>query len=402
MSLAVTSTFLLAGCVESGPVSTEISLNSEQATEDPVQTLEPEAVDEPSASRCSLISFDDDPEVEFGAAITLSHIRPADRLSSIGIVDVVVLFVDFSDVRAVDSTEDVFSVISPAAAFMDDQSNGRLTLSLAPHHKWLRMSAVSAHYGEAIYDSTRHRDWIQEAIDLADAEVDFSQAEAILVVAAPNAEKITFGPTFMGASDWALTADGNTMTNAVTSGADISYWGEMWYPHEFGHSLGLPDLYGASLPGRGGFTNPYSLMDVISSSAPGYMGYSRWILKWLEDSQVECVTADATVALTPLAVGAGSKLAVVPLSESSALVAEVRRAVGYDYALQSEGVIVYLVETNNYADYSLQASYGEGPMEVLNDARPLEPGESVTHQGVTFEVLSSKNDSDLIQITFDN
>ncbi len=192
------------------------------------------------------------------------------------------------------------------------------------------------------------------------------------------------------------------MTNAITSVADLTYWGELWYPHEFGHSLGLPDLYGAKLPGRGRFTRPYSLMDDISSSAPGYMGYSKWILRWLDDSQVECITADATVALTPLATPVGPKLAVVPLSESSALVAEVRRAMGYDSALESEGVIVYLVETNNRADYSYEASYGEGPMEVLNDARPLKPGDSVTHQGVTFEVLGSEPNEDLIQISFEN
>jgi M6 family metalloprotease-like protein len=365
---------------------------------------EPESTaDQITASKCSLTSESDGLEAGWRPDLTLSHVRSPDRLSSTGIINVVVLFADFPDVSASGSTEDVFSIISPAVEFMDDQSNGRLTLSFAPHHKWLRMGADSGSYGEAITTFYGHQSWIQEAIDLADAEVDFSGADAVLVVATPDAKKIPYGPTLTGAAPmFVLKADGNTMTNAVTSGGDLTDHGELWYPHEFGHSLGLPDLYYASIPGRGGFTNPYSLMDDISRTAPGYMGYSRWILDWLDDSQVECITANTTVALTPLAARAGPKLAVVRLSESSALVVEVRRAIGYDSALQTEGVIVSLVETNNVPDYSYAASYGEGPMEVLNDARPLLPGDSMTHQGVTFEVLSSNEDQDLIQIRFED
>lgn len=371
-----------------------------------LETSAPElesTADQITASKCSLTSESDGLEAGWRPDLTLSHVRSPDRLSSTGIIDVVVLFADFPDVSASGSTEDVFSIISPAVRFMDDQSNGRLTLSFAPHHKWLRMGSDSGSYGEAINTFLGHQSWIQEAIDLADAQVDFSGADAVLVIATPDAKKITNGPTFTGAAPmFVLRADGNTITNAVTSGADLTYWGELWYPHEFGHSLGLPDLYYASIPGRGGFTRPYSLMDDIASSAPGYIGYSRWILRWLDDSQVECVTVDTTVALTPLAARTGPKLAVVRLSESSALVAEVRRSIGYDAALQTEGVIVYLVETNNEPEYSYDASYGEGPMEVLNDALPLLPGDSITHQGVTFDVLSSEEDQDLIQIKFDD
>ena len=134
----------------------------------------------------------------------------------------------------------------------------------------------------------------------------------------------------MGQPSDPITADGQVITNGVTSGADLLYWRDGWYPHELGHSLGL-NLYGASIPGRGGWTRPFSLMDLISGSAPGYMGYSRWILQWLDDSQAHCIRNDITLELTPLALKEGSKLAIVPLTPSTALVAEVRQAVGYDY-----------------------------------------------------------------------
>ena len=126
------------------------------------------------------------------------------------------------------------------------------------------------------------------------------------------------------------------------------------------------------------------------------MGYSRWILGWLDDEQVSCVRTDTTVLLTPLATRGGSKLAVVMLSASSALVVEVRRAIGYDGHLASNGAVVYLVETNN----GFGGSYGDGPMEVLNGGEPLKQGDSVSHERVSFEVLVSGKDGDSIRITF--
>ena len=332
-------------------------------------------------------------------ALSLSHQRPGHRLSSIGAINVVVLFAEFKDVRATASTQSIFSIISPGAEnFLDDQSNKRLKLSFAPHHKWLRLKDNASKYGDAIKSYEGHHDFMQEAIELADSEVSFVGANAVLVVATPNAKEIGYGPTWMGLPSLPLIADGQNMTNGITSGADLTYWGELWYPHEFGHSLGLPDLYGASIPGRNGFTRPYSLMDLISSTAPGYMGYSRWILRWLDDTQVSCVRTDTTVRLTPLATPGGSKLAIVPLSTSSALVVEVRRAIGYDSRLASNGAVVYLVETNN----GFGGSYGDGPMEVLNGGDPLKQGDSVSHERVSFEVLVSGQSGDSIRITFGN
>ena len=349
------------------------------------------------ASDCYLSSNSDAAITGWEPALSLSHQRPGHRLSSTGVIDVVVLFAEFKDVRATASTQSIFSIISPGAEnFLDNQSNARLKLSFTPHHKWLRLKDNASNYGEAIKTYEGHRDFMQEAIEIADPEVSFVGAEAVLVVATPNAKEIGYGPTWMGLPSLPLIADGQHMTNGITSGADLTYWGELWYPHEFGHSLGLPDLYGASIPGRGGFTRPYSLMDLISSAAPGYMGYSRWILGWLDDEQVSCVRTDTTVLLTPLATRGGSKLAVVTLSASSALVVEVRRAIGYDGHLASNGAVVYLVETNN----GFGGSYGDGPMEVLNGGEPLKQGDSVSHERVSFEVLVSGKDGDSIRITF--
>tara|TARA_B100002052_G_scaffold287812_1_gene303161 strand:- start:566 stop:1972 length:1407 start_codon:yes stop_codon:yes gene_type:complete len=331
-------------------------------------------------------------------ALSLAYDRPTDRLNPTGLVETVVLFADFADVSATQTTEEVFSYISPGAEdFFFDQSYGRLSLSFVPHHKWLRLSSPAAIYREALTSYTGHRDWIQEAMNLADDNVDFSNADAVLVVSPPNATEIPYGPTLMGWStpnDGSLTADGTYIANAVTSGADLTYWGDLWYPHEMGHSLGLPDLYGATIPGREGFTRPFSLMDDIGSTAPGYMGYSRWILKWLDDSQIACIDGNATITLTPVATPGGLKVALFPFTQSRALAIESRRQIGYDTALEREGAVVYIVNTEN----GFGGGSGEGPMEVLNNAQALLPNESVTYENVTVTVKEASSEGDVIQI----
>ena len=330
-------------------------------------------------------------------AISLAYERPTYRLDSTGPVETVVLFADFTDVSATQTTEEVFSIISPGAEdFFFDQSYGRLTLNLYPHHEWLHLSGPAANYSEAIKTYFGHRDFIQEAMDLADASVDFTGIDSVLVVSTPNATQVGYGPAMMGfgGTEGSLIADGMFITNGVTSGADLTYWGDLWYPHEMGHSLGLPDLYGASIPGRAGFTRPFSLMDDIGSSAPGYMGYSRWILKWLDDIQIACINGTTTVSLTPLAIPEGLKLALIPFSQTHALAVESRRQIGYDSDLAREGAVVYLVNTEN----GFGGSYGEGPMEVLNDAQALLPGESLTYENVTVTFEETSTEADIIQI----
>lgn len=380
--------------IEVPPVATTTEIPTTTTIETPITEIR-------SAADCYLSSNQDVDITGWEPALSLSHERPGYRLQSTGTIEVIVLFAEFQDVIAKETTQSIYSIISPSAEeFITDQSYGRLQLSFRPHHSWLRLSSNASVYASAIKTYEGHREFMQEAIDLADDKVDFSDADAVLVVATPNAQEIAYGPAWMGMPYDPLRADGQVITNGVTSGADLTYWRGGWYPHELGHSLGLPDLYGASIPGRGGWTRPFSLMDLISGSAPGYMGYSRWILRWLDDSQIRCISSDATLELTALANAGGPKLAIVPLTASTALVAEVRRAIGYDSALTREGLVVYVVNTNNLGRTG--GSYGAGPIEVLNEANALQPGEAVVHSGISFKVLQSLSDKDLVQITVED
>jgi len=148
-----------------------------------------------------------------------------------------VLFVDFDDVPATKSTDSVFSIINPIAPeFYKEISYGNLEINLNAHHKWLRLSKPSAHYGKGIYEFLPHREFIQEAVDLADPKVDFSETDVILVMSNPDAEAIALGPVFKSLdTEYQIKTAEKHISVGITSGYDLNHWGGLWLAHETGH-----------------------------------------------------------------------------------------------------------------------------------------------------------------------
>lgn len=316
---------------------------------------------------------------------------PQPRLPALGTVRGTVLFVDFQDFTAQLTPQEVFAMVSPGAEQrFEAMSYGGMQLVLEPHLQWLRLSQDAADYGAGLTSGGEHRAFIQEAVSAADADVDFSETDVLIVLSAPNAAGVPYGPTWMGVPGFDIVADGNVITNGVTSGHDLLYWGSAWLNHELGHSMSLPDLYnfGAGPPG---FTRPFSLMDLIDSSAPELMAWERWQLGWLDDSQVACDAIDADVSLTAIETAGGTKAAIVRTSETRVLVAESRRALGYDALLGEEGVVVSVV------DASIPS--GSGPIQVLNGQAVLGVGGSVTADGFVVEVIASDDDGDVVRFS---
>jgi len=146
---------------------------------------------------------------------------------SSGKVNMTVLFADFNDVPATQPTDSVFAIINPIGPdFYKEISYGRMELNLIPHLKWLRLSQPAEHYGKGIYEFYPHRAFIQEAVDLANDQVDFSQTDIVLVLANPEASAIQMGPTFTCEDpELQIKADGASIATGITSGFDLNFWG---------------------------------------------------------------------------------------------------------------------------------------------------------------------------------
>ncbi len=340
------------------------------------------------------------PEMQLRSDVGLGFPRNSSRLKTVGALRFRVLFVDFSDAPAKLSPQQVLNIISPRAEqFFGTVSYGRLKLAFDVSPQWIRMRKPVADYHfsrGAAFEAQRA--YLQEAIDLAGPGIDYSDDDAILVVANPEAKAIDWGPAFTASPGWGVMAGGREFLNGATSGSDLPILRGRWFVHEIGHALSLVDLAGP-LPSNQlwhTYVGQFSAMGEPEGLAPGYLGWERWQLGWLDDQQIACDAG--TVQLTPIERAGGVKIAVVPTGPHTAVVAESRRAEAEDSAMPRSGVLVYTIDT--------ALSSHDGPIRVQpvdnQDQRHwqalLSAGQSVSAGEVTVTVKASDGQGDVVEM----
>lgn len=348
-----------------------------------------------------------------GQAISISGFpRYASRIPSTGTVNATVLFIDFPDKPATKTVAQAFSMISGATATFSQQSYGRMNFVMStPVMSWLRMSKSSTDSG---YSSNRFS-VIEEALNLANPTVNFSTTDLVVVITDPDVTSFTQGPAFTGTIGSGTVLDGKEITNFVTSGYDLNTWGSIWLNHEATHTLGLVDLYKYGATGAAG-TADFLLYDVggfsymgynsFNSNSPGLTSWERWVMGWLDDNQMTCVTPRAsgpiTAQLTALHSTGGVKALVIPVNDTQVVVVETRRANGIDAQIQKPGALVYLVNS--------QVGSGNRAIKVFPKTGITDPyltqatrsvGESVTVAGIKVEVLASTTTDDTVRVSAD-
>lgn len=340
--------------------------------------------------------------------------RYSARLASTGTVNVTFVMVDFSDSVAGSSVASVYANVANAQQFFTDMSYGRLTYNMvAPGASWVRMPNPSTSYNF----TTGHMAYITDAVAAAvTAGISFASTDLVVIIQNPSTTTISaIGPASLLEPGQGITVGGRELLNFVTSGNDYLTHGYLWLTHESTHTLGLVDLYSYA-PASGSFadlvpyTGGFSLMGVSSVSsmfAPSHTAWERYVLGWIDDSQVDCVnprsTGEHTATVTPINSSGGKKAVIVPVGETKAVVIESRRATTYDSNMTKEGALVYVV------DSSLQS--GNGPIKVYPAGGGSDPwfanspravGESVTIEGVKVEVISSSpGGGDTIRVSAD-
>ncbi|MGW6569670.1 M6 family metalloprotease domain-containing protein [Streptomyces sp. NPDC054975] len=332
---------------------------------------------------------------------------------STGRVRALNLMVDFPDAPGDGTALDRYGEFFPKTTkWFTTSSYGRLHYHPeAPIPDWLRMPRPFSSYGierGSPYEPG-YRGLVEDIVKTADQKVDFSAYDLVNILITPNAGPsaldTVLSVTFSG-NDEAPYADGVPLSNTsfVYSRQDdgSGTYAETGYrvlPHENGHVFGLPDLYTVD---GGGTVGHWDIMSEDWGANNDLLGWHKWKLGWLDNSQVRCASTPGAhdYTLTPLAKAGGPKLAFAPLSETSGYAVEVRTRDGNDEAVCEPGVLIYRVESD--------VDTGHGPVTVsdsdkdsggctrrpnvhaeLSDA-PYRPGETFTDRanGIRITVLS--------------
>ncbi|WP_419916789.1 hypothetical protein [Candidatus Poriferisodalis sp.] len=370
---------------------------------------------------------------------------------------IAVLFVDFADKAAAHTTrEEDSGALEYAETYLEANSYGTLDIEFVPVHRWLRADQTAEenlrlhidHLLEADGELTAH------AAEQASGEIDFSTIDEIMVV---------FPSSHFGGGNTVapVEVDGvslpvswvNTFPHAHPVGPQL--WGGI-AAHEVAHNLGLLDIYGYGYeptpeppPGKVWVSSRWGLMFVnvfflVPEDHPGIaarferpdgttgtetypwlaphemLAWHRWLLGWLDESQIKCVTDDrTTVELSAIAEpGSGTAMAAIRLDRNRVLVLESRREQGYDADVPAtridgaigtlpnlieEGVLAYTVDAHP-PSFRLPVRLAQDPdgTQILDDDPILGVGESVTVAGYTITVTADDGDAHTVSITRDS
>ncbi|WP_406740213.1 M6 family metalloprotease domain-containing protein [Streptomyces atratus] len=299
---------------------------------------------------------------------------PEGYARSTGKVRALTLMIDFPDAPGAGSAMDRYAEFFPQTTdWFRTASYGRLTYAPeTPLKSWLRMPLPFSEYGMdrgSPYEPG-YRHLVEDIVSTADPKVDFAAYDLVNILVTPNAGPsaldTVLSVTFSGNDD-APRADGVPLSNTsfIYSRQDdgsgsFKQTGFRVLPHENGHVFGLPDLY--TMEG-GGSVGHWDIMSEDWGADNDLLGWHKWKLRWLDNSQISCATRSGTSdhVLGPLAIRGGTKLAFIPLNSKSGYAVEVRTKAGNDQAVCKPGVLIYKVSSD--------VDTGQGPVSVTDSTK---------------------------------
>lgn len=321
------------------------------------------------------------------------------RSPTVGRLGVAVIYADFDDAPAqVDVATMHARTIPDGIEHLEALAHGLLDVTTSRSPRWVRMPKPMSYYLDAPSISTdggKHRQFIADAIASADSIMDFTGIDIVGVVLDQAPRRFPLGIAFIGDDYSSFEADGHKMTDGFTLMHPI-FNIDTVVAHEILHNLGLVDLYDGSVDGlaspdpRDRFVGEFGTMGNSRGHSPELFGWEQWILGWIPDDDIACVTTGSQeITLSAVSTTSGTRLAIVPLGANRFAAFEVRAQHGLDNPPQS-GVLPYVV--------SPDTPTAQGPIRIPPTRDPLvmdplQVGSQWVMEGVAVEVLSGSGTS---------
>jgi M6 family metalloprotease-like protein len=305
-------------------------------------------------------------------------------LPRIGTIKVKVVFIQWEDLPGTQG--DYYYNLWSAKTFSEFyrvMSEGKLNLEVTAEPEWISVGqsweadVVPAGMEGGSWQSRQYlRPFIDKIIEAVDPRVDFTDVDVILF-GTPSAEIVVDSLHIFGVTEVPAYTNEGTIQDMFSLGRRIyehkdSQPGWAQYAHEFGHSLGIPDLRNWTKGQRGvpmHFISPmfgHEIMDNQNSGSRSISGWIKWVQGWLSNAQVTCIDAanvdSEYYKLNPAnIVGAPNQLLTIRVSETKLIAVESTR---WDskFDLRSnqktDGIIVYTVDST--------LGHQEGPLKLLS------------------------------------
>jgi M6 family metalloprotease-like protein len=348
---------------------------------------------------------------------TVGFPRSKTGIPSIGKVKGVTLFVEFTDLKDDGNPIRAWKTqqVPTAMKYYEIASYGKYDFKVELVEKvfLINKSVLSynldTHHDAPAKPNANPFGLVLDAMNAADPEVDFSQYDYVNVVT-PSTTLIGFE----GAVGMNSIYDGKLFQRA-TFGPIREYVDSPrkynWLVHESGHLLGLMHPYNTSGAGfYSGYVIPtWDLMGASLTENSEFLSWNKFLLGWLDSSQVNCldggVKSNSTHLIAPLTENAvGVKATIVKLSDTQALVLENRRKSALnDLKRDQEGVVAYVVD-GAIENGKGAVSFLYEKLTVTYETRligTLKPGESIRHKNILVKVLSSAIAGDYVSVSIE-
>jgi hypothetical protein len=369
---------------------------------------------ETSTQLCKLLDYTTDGRRAF-SSVGFPMVK--ERLKSKGMIRAIFVAVDFSDIP---SKETFASQLDPfglsAKNFFEYISNKQISWSNEYLPGIIRLDKPSYDYqinrntvdvGKTDYVPIR-----KELISkIEDKGVDISTYDLVAFV--PPRFSMVGGPAFPESTNSPIMSKYGPILNSV-----FFAWffpPEYMVAHEIGHLLGLQHIDNLQVKKS---MNDLSTSgwDVMANDASvmSYFGWHKWLLGWIKDDQVTCLSAFPKsrfkLRLNQIdSYSKSRKLLVLPLSTSKAIVVESRRSNQFDVAMPTRtsvirterdfGVITYLVDTSKGWEDGTIEIMGNPPRNNWNQKMGLHKGEKIRFNDMELTVVDSDSDGDWIEIS---
>ena len=346
---------------------------------------------------CKLRS--DQPETE-----NLGFPRGNSFIPALGDRKAIVIFVDYKDLSGSNSqiSEWKNHQIPHAETAYSLMSYGKYNLKFEYLEKIYHLNKTEGFYTNGFFPNFSQL--FPDAMDAANDDIDFSKYDFVSVVTPATSLPGDGGATGLGGRSY----DGKVFTlgiaDSVSEYLDDSLK-ENWLTHETGHLLGLMHGYD--------YSKTLGAWDVMANSfgmSDDLLGWNKFKLGWITDSQVKCIPSTSkdefTLLLSPVGTPSNlDKLAVIKLTSTTSLVIESHRKTRFDnVSTSSEGVIVYKIDTS--------IAQGKGPYSILSNPKKtinlpnrnplilgtMIPGDSQVIEGYEIKVLKKAADGDYVSI----